>query len=191
MVHKIHFNDKQQKLINNIFIKDLLENANRFLDKNNRLAKRLIIKVLEIDPDNVEAKKLLENCKEKLDKNKDIFVLITNFIKGFYPIELKTFKTYWDNLSANEKFMKGKRWSAPEFGWAFTESKDLSLTIFEIIVHLLNKGVLEKSSWSKANFEKWLKKEIKKKGGDKELQESLFEYFQNILICEEDLPYFK
>jgi len=111
MDKQITFNEEQQKRIKQIFLNDLLDNAKRFLKKNNRLSIRFITKILELDPNNVEASKLLKQCETKVDKNDKLQLILTNFIKIYYPSELKTFEIYWDNLSKNEDFMQGKKYT--------------------------------------------------------------------------------
>ena len=185
MDKQITFNEEQQKRIKQIFLNDLLDNAKRFLKKNNRLSIRFITKILELDPNNVEASKLLKQCETKVDKNDKLQLILTNFIKIYYPSELKTFEIYWDNLSKNEDFMQGKKYTVPVYGWGFSEgNKDLALVIFEIIVHQMNKGIMEKSDWSNAKLENWVNKECKKIGAGKKLRDIIYKYFQNILYLK-------
>jgi len=66
MKDELTFNEDQQNRIKQIFLNDLLENAKRFINKNNRLSNKFITKALELDPNNAVAQDLLKQCNDKL-----------------------------------------------------------------------------------------------------------------------------
>lgn len=167
------------------FIELFLYRGKEYLKKgDHKNAIRMFENVLRKDSNNIEAKKILAECEQKLNEYNNIFSLIKNFFAQYYPDESKRFEIYWNALSTNKEFMQGKKYSLSGYGLGFSEDeKDLTLTIFEIMIHLINKGVMEKHKWSKQKLENWLKLEVKKKGGKEELQNKTFEYYQSILLC--------
>lgn len=160
-------------------VREIIEEGETYLsDKKYKEAAISFENALRKDSKNVEAQELLRQCEEIIsEKKRVVYKFIKEFFTNFYPNELKTFEIYWKEISRHKNFDIVKDFSTSAYGWAFSgEEKDQALMILEIMLHLMDKGLEEKRNWGKRKLENWIRKEIKKKGGRKQLRDKIIEY---------------